>query len=86
MKFNVDHAYLPVNLMRFRLLSTNMQFRCIQPPDPEKIMDLSTFHEPNEAAFVFDDSRELDNLIAMLQKFRDGCYNQMGEWKREGCR
>lgn len=86
MKFNVDHAYVPVNSTRFRLLSTNMQFICTQLPEPEELMDLSVLHKQNEALFVFDDSRELDLLIEMLQKFRDGCHNQMGEWKREGYR
>ena len=86
MKFKIDHDYVPVNVMRFRLLSKNIQFRCITPPDPSKEFDLSSFYEPNEAEFIFDDSREVDHLIEMLKKFKDECGDRIGEWKRDGYR
>lgn len=83
MKVIVDNTYVTTNMMKFRLLSINMQFRCIAPPKSENT-DYDKLVKPNEAEIIFDDSRELDILIKMLKEFRDCCYYNMGEWKRGG--
>lgn len=85
MKVNVDDTNTPVNSMRFRLLSTNMQFRRIAPPGA-RYPDYSADVNPNEIQIIFDDSYELDSLIETLIEFRAGCHNYMGEWKRQGHR
>ena len=86
MKFNVEHNYVPAKSMRFRLQSINRQFLCTTLPNPSMAESIDALREPNEAAIIFDDSREIDLLIHMLETFRNDCFIRMGEWERKGCR
>lgn len=81
MKIDIEHGYAPTKSIRLRLLSTDMQFRCIMPPNPNEQF-LDPFGEPNEAKIIFNDTWEIDNLIQMLEKFRSECCNNMGVWER----
>lgn len=81
MKVDVTHGYVPTNLIRLRLLSSDMQFRCIMPPNPNEQF-LDPFGEPNEAKIIFNDTWEIDNLIQMLEKFKSECCDRMGNWER----
>lgn len=81
MKVDVERDYAPIKSIRLRLLSADMMFRCIIPPNPnEKFLD--PFEEPNETEIIFNDTREIDNLIQMLERFRDECYNHICVWER----
>lgn len=82
MKVDVEHGYAPTKSIRLRLLSTDMQFRCIMPPNPNEQF-LDPFGGSNVAEIIFNDTREIDNLIQMLEKFRDECHNHMGVWERK---
>ena len=82
MKFKVDNANESVNMMRFKLSSTNMQFRHTTAPRAS-FPDYSSDVNLNEVEIIFNDSYELDSLIEALLEFRNGSHNQMGEWKRK---
>lgn len=85
MKFKVDNANESVNMMRFKLSSTNMQFR--HTTDPRATyLDYNADVNLNEAEIIFNDSYELDVLIEMLTEFRDGCHDYMSEWNIESYR
>ena len=68
-----------INEIKLILNSIDFKFKCITEPNPYVIERL--FDDSNIAKFIFDDSRELDDLIMMLMKFRDKAHKQIGEWK-----
>lgn len=37
--------------------------------------------QTGSAIIAFDDSKELDDLINVLIKFKDDCYGRIGSWK-----
>ena len=81
MKVDVERGYAPTKSIRLRLLSADMMFRCIIPPNPDEQF-LDPFEEPNETKIIFNDTREIDNLIQMLERFRNECCNHIGVWER----
>lgn len=42
------------------------------------------FYAIKGARIVFDDLIEVDNMIQMLEYFRDICTGHLGEWDQEG--
>lgn len=40
------------------------------------------FNEINHAEIIFDDLCEVDNMILMLNKFREQCRDSIGEWRQ----
>lgn len=85
MKVKVDDTNTPVNMMRFKLSSTDIQFRCIIPPKPHEQF-LDPFGEPNETEIIFNDTWEIDSLIQMLEKIKSECCDRIGNWERSGDR
>lgn len=75
-----------INVLEFRLYSADAKYRCHIQPEPsgyEPYGGVIKFNETNAACIAFRDSRELDQLIKILQDFRDGCYGIVGEWRKE---
>lgn len=83
MEFKVDHNYVPTTVMRFRLESIDMNFIGTALPDPSMAERIDALREPNRAEIIFDDSREIDLLIQMLERFRDDCHKHISEWNRK---
>ena len=67
--------------LRMHLRSVDMNFHChFNPPlDPET--GTFIFKHNNNAYIEFKDSHEIDQLINVLQRFRDESRQRMGYWK-----
>lgn len=84
MKIKTDSNQDKVEMISLYLHSVDLNLRCILPPDPEFFSYRDGIIDSmNETKIIFRDSRELDNLIEILEKFRDECNKEMGIWKRE---
>lgn len=72
-----------ITSMLFRLNSMDLNFRCIthSPTSVYESYPEDDLIKPNELKICFKDSREVDDLINMLEEFRDGCSKKMGVWK-----
>lgn len=73
-----------INVLGFRLYSADAKYRCYIQPEPsgcEPYGGFINFNENNAACIAFRDSRELDELIRLLQKFRNGCHGFIGNWE-----
>lgn len=81
MKIRVQNEYDSVRMIDLRLKSIDRRFRCITPPKPTETFDPFT-DEPNRMEIVFNDTREIDNLIQVLERFKDDCFCTMGKWGR----
>lgn len=68
-----------INVLEFRLYSADAKFRCYIQPEPYG--GFIKFNETNAACIAFRDSRELDQLIRLLQKFRNDCHGFIGDWE-----
>ena len=57
----------------------NVKFNCFIKPFPyEPRLDLE---EPKRVEIVFNDLKEVDNMIEMFTRFRKECGEYIGEWK-----
>ena len=57
----------------------NVKFNCLIKPFPyEPRLDLE---EPKRVEIVFNDLKEVDNMIEMFTRFRKECVEYIGEWK-----
>lgn len=72
------------NVDRLRVTSKSLDIRfdkiCkpLNPYDPDAILS-----EPGcLAEIIFEDSYELDELIDMLERFRDASRGHLGRWER----
>lgn len=73
-----------INVLEFRLYSADAKFRCYIQPEPsgyEPYGGTTEFNQANRACIAFRDSHELDELIRLLQKFRNGCHGFIGDWE-----
>ena len=68
-----------INEIKLMLNSIDFKFKCITELNPCIIE--RKFEDSNIAKFIFDDSRELDDLIMMLMNFRDKAYGHIGKWE-----
>lgn len=81
MKIRVQNEYDSVRQIDLHLKSIDRRFRCLIQPEPGASFDLFT-KEPNEMKIVFNDTNEIDNLIQVLERFKDECFYTMGKWRR----
>lgn len=65
--------------IKLTLNSIDFKCRCITEPNPYVFKN--NFEDFNTAKFIFDDSREIDDLIMMLMNFRDKAYGHIGKWE-----
>ena len=57
----------------------NVKFNCFIKPFPyEQRLDLE---ESKRAEIVFNDLKEVDNMIEIFTRFRKECGEYIGEWK-----
>ncbi len=69
-----------VNTIELTHGSIDIRFTCFGNPFP--YAPRRDLVEANQVTIVFDDMREIDELISMLEKFRNGCHEYIGEWRR----
>lgn len=69
-----------INLIHLHLDPKDANFRCYINPltNHYGIDDIWT---DNKVRISFRDSHELDNLIYVLQKFRENCHGLIGNWR-----
>ena len=59
----------------------NVHFVCLQQPAPEN--PIKDIEMPAECKLEFDDIREIDYLIHMLEKAKQGILYGLGVWRTE---
>lgn len=58
-----------------------IKFQCVQKPTPyTHIPDLQ---EIKDAEIEFGDSKEVDELIELLEAFKRECIEQIGRWEQQ---
>lgn len=57
----------------------NIKFRCY--PKPSSYMQRTDLEVRREAEIVFDDLEEINEMISMLERFREECRGYIGEWR-----
>lgn len=73
---NVDD----VNIITLIHKGNNAKFQCI--PQPMSYMPRIDLMEDRKAEIVFNDLREVDELITMLERFKKECSGYLGGWHR----
>ena len=73
---NVDD----VNIITLIHKGNNVKFQCI--PEPMPYMPRIDLIEDRRAEIVFNDLREVDELITMLERFKKECSVYLGSWHR----
>lgn len=68
-----------VNVITLKHKGKDIKFRCYSKPFP--YMPRTDLEEDREAEIVFDDLREVDSLIEMLERFKKESHEYMGEWR-----
>lgn len=65
--------------LSIKLRSVNMRFNhCMVPLNASFIEN--PVEEPSEVEIIFDDSRELENFISVLETMRNQVYGLIGRW------
>ena len=69
-----------INTITFIHKGKNAKFQCILHPKlPMSNMDIE---QDKKAEIVFYDLREVEELIAMLERFKTECLGYIGSWYR----
>ena len=69
------------NTIRLSHEGQNLKFQCITSRQVAKPHTVNL--EPEiKVAIVFEDLREVDSLIQMLEEFKGICSGYMGEWRK----
>jgi hypothetical protein len=66
--------------LRLRLRSADMNYKCHFQPPLDLMTDKIEWNPPGDACIEFRDTYEIDQLIKILQKFKDDNYRYFGEW------
>lgn len=75
----IEGNFKAVNMLNLRLNSMDTRLQlCTESFDRADRHDLE---EPNPATITFEDSREIDQLIDALQKFKVRNERYIGQWK-----
>ena len=69
-----------INVITLIHKGKNAKFQCI--PQPMPYMPRIDLMEDKKAEIIFDDLREVDELITMLERFREECSGYLGSWHR----
>ena len=68
-----------VDEIMFMHKGRGLKFKCfIKPLNCEQRLNLK---ESKGVEIIFDDLREVDSLIDMLERFRKESYEYIGEWR-----
>lgn len=70
-----------INVITLTHKSKNAKFQCI--PQPMPYMPRTDLEEDKVVEIMFDDLREVDELIAMLERFKKECIGYIGSWYRQ---
>ena len=70
-----------INVITLIHKGKNAKFQCISQPMP--YMPRIDLEEDKRAEIVFDDLREVDELITMLERFKKECSGYIGSWHRQ---
>lgn len=65
--------------LRINLKSVNMRFDHHMIPLNASFME-NPVEEPREVEIIFDDTRELENLISVLESMKNQVYDLIGRW------
>lgn len=65
--------------LRINLRSVNMRFDHRMVPLNASFIE-NPVEEPSEVEIIFDDTRELENLISVLESMRNQVYSLIGRW------
>lgn len=68
-------------ISEIKLILNSIDFKFKYITEPNSYVIERKFEDSNIAKFIFDDSRELDDLIMMLMNFRDKAYGHIGKWE-----
>ena len=68
-----------VNVITLVHKSNNIKFRCYAKPFP--YVDKIDSEEDKEVEIIFNDLKEVDSLISMLERFKKESCEYMGDWK-----
>lgn len=71
-----------VNVITLKHNGNNITFRCCAEPFPNA--SGTDMEDDERAEIAFDDLREVDSLISMLERFKEENCAHMGEWRRRG--
>ena len=69
-----------VNIILLRHKGIDLKLQCFTKPFPYAVG--SDLEENKKVEIVFDDLREVDSLIDMLEKFRRKAQEYIGVWNR----
>lgn len=67
--------------VEFQLNSTGMRFKHIIMPNMSKEPWMQVFERETKAVICFDDSKEIDIFVRMLEEFQRSNARYIGEWK-----
>lgn len=70
-----------INVITLIHKGKNAKFQCI--PQPMPYMPRIDLEEDKRVEIVFDDLREVDELITMLERFKKECSGYIGSWHRQ---
>lgn len=65
--------------LKISLRSVNLRFNHSMVPLNATFME-NPVEEPSEVEIIFDDTRELENLISVLESMRVRVYELIGRW------
>lgn len=75
----IEGNFKPINMLNLRLNSMNTRLRLFV--EPLSCSDRLDLEPPNSATITFEDSREIDQLIDALQKFKIRNERYIGHWE-----
>lgn len=65
--------------LMINLRSINMRFDHLMAPLNASFIE-NPVEKPSEVEIIFDDTRELENLISVLESMRNQVYGLIGRW------
>ena len=68
-----------INVITLIHKGKNFKFRCY--PKPLPYMNRVDLEEDRESEIIFDDLREVDSLIDVLERFKKESFEYIGEWR-----
>ena len=69
-----------IDKFTFSHKSKDVKFQCVKQPLPYALVQ--NLEECKGVQIDFVDLKEIDDLINMLERFREECILQFGEWRR----
>ena len=69
------------NVQVFRLNHNGLDYRYVCHAEPMRYFENTDIKPAGTATIIFEDSREVDQLIDILTNYRNALHAKMGNWK-----